>query len=67
MNYLDSNMSNKANTVVQIEERRKLGFMDADKVAHNLCETVGRSTFHFFNWSVIHLYTMVSAFHYIIQ
>jgi hypothetical protein len=48
MNYFDSIISNKTNTVVQIDERRKLMFMDADKVAHNLCETVCRSTFHFF-------------------
>ena len=31
MNYFDCNISNKTNTVVQVDERRKLMFMDAEQ------------------------------------
>ena len=46
ISYVDSNMYNSLNMIAHFNERRQRMPKDAGQYEHNLCETVGWSTFH---------------------
>jgi hypothetical protein len=55
MNYFDCNISNKTNTVVQVDERRKLMFMDY------FCKNLYEHITSFFIYCSFHLYTQIKT------